>query len=57
LITEIISEMYKTIMNIKNGEYAKYTSSHDKIFFEKINLDNYDGTYCLMEWFTPVIEN
>jgi len=57
LVTEIIGEMYKTIFNTKNGEYAKYTSSYEKIFFEKINLDNYDGTYCQMEWFTPLIEN
>ena len=56
LINEIINEMYKAVSNINNGENGKYTLSYDKIFFEMINLDDNDGTYCQMEWFTPVEE-
>ena len=54
LITEIINEMYKTITNTYSGENVKYTMSWDKAFFEKINLNDYDGKYCQMEWFAPV---
>lgn len=54
LISEIINGMHKAILN--NDEYGKYTLSYDKVFFEKINLDDNDGKYCQMEWFTPVAE-
>ena len=55
LITEIINEMYKFVLN-SNDIHGKYIFSYDKIFFEKIILDDNDGIYCQMEWFTPVAE-
>ncbi|MCL2722443.1 MAG: helix-turn-helix domain-containing protein [Treponema sp.] len=55
LVNEIINEMYKAVLD-NNGENGKYTMSYNKVFFEKINLDDNDGTYCQMEWFTPVEE-
>jgi hypothetical protein len=27
-----------------------------KVYFEKIDTGLYDGTYCQMEWFSPVVE-
>jgi hypothetical protein len=28
----------------------------EKVFFEKIDAGLYDGKYCQMEWFAPVVE-
>ncbi|MDR2972937.1 MAG: helix-turn-helix domain-containing protein, partial [Bacteroidales bacterium] len=48
--------MYNAIWQFANDEQAKYALLNNKIYFEKIDTDLYDGTYCQMEWYTPVIE-
>jgi len=39
-----------------NDENAKYSLLRDKIYFERVDTKQYDGKYCQMEWFTPVME-
>jgi hypothetical protein len=29
---------------------------NQKLYFERIDTAAYDGTYCQMEWFTPISE-
>jgi len=48
--------MYKAIWKPNQIEHSKYTLLRNKVFFEKIDSRLYDGTYCQMEWFTPVAE-
>ena len=49
-------EMYNAIWKCASDEKSKYTYLIDTVFFEKIDTGLYDGTYCQMEWFTPVLE-
>ena len=51
------SAMYRAITKFFSGEPAKYTLTRDKVRFEKVDTRLYDGTYCQMEWFAPVLEN
>jgi len=53
---EIANKMYSEIQKYMNDENAKYSLLRDKIYFERIDTRQYDGTYCQMEWFTPVTE-
>ena len=53
---EIMEPMYKEIYKFRTNEQEKYALLSDKVYFEKIDSRNYDGTYCQMEWFTPVTE-
>jgi AraC family transcriptional regulator len=53
---EIANKMYSAILKYMNDENAKYSLLRDKIYFERIDIKQYDGTYCQMEWFTPVTE-
>jgi AraC family transcriptional regulator len=53
---EIADKMYSAIHKYMNDENAKYSLLRDKIYFERIDIKQYDGNYCQMEWFTPVIE-
>jgi AraC family transcriptional regulator len=48
--------MYDIIQKFANNKESKYMLSDDKVFFEKIDTTLYDGTYCQMEWITPVTE-
>jgi len=48
--------MYSAITNFTKAEHSKYTLLRDKVYFERIDFGFYDGTYCQMEWFTPVAE-
>jgi AraC family transcriptional regulator len=48
--------MYDAIQKFTNDKESKYVLSTDKVYFEKIDTRLYDGTYCQMEWFTPVTE-
>jgi AraC family transcriptional regulator len=48
--------MYKAIWNFADDEQSKYTLLNKNIYFEKIDIGLYDGTYCQMEWFCPVVE-
>jgi AraC family transcriptional regulator len=53
---EIANKMYSAIMKYMNDENAKYSLLRDKTYFERIDAKQYDGNYCQMEWFTPVME-
>jgi len=53
---ETANKMYSAIWEYNSDENAKYNLSLDKIYFERIDIRQYDGNYCQMEWFTPVTE-
>ena len=53
---EIANKMYNSIRNYNNDNNSKYLLSMDKVYFERIDIRQYDGNYCQMEWFTPVTE-
>jgi AraC family transcriptional regulator len=53
---EIANKMYGAIRKYVNDENSRYSLSLDKVYFERIDLKQYDGNYCQMEWFTPVTE-
>lgn len=53
---DIARGMYNAIVAFVNDKNAKYDSGHNKLYFERIDTSAYDGTYCQMEWFTPVYE-
>jgi len=53
---QIAVEMYNKIWKFANDKNEKYALLNNMIYFEKIDVDCYDGRYCQMEWFTPVIE-
>jgi len=48
--------MYETIWKSTQIEHSKYTLLRNKVFFERIDSRHYDGTYCQMEWFTPITD-
>lgn len=50
------AEMYNIIYKFANDEHQRYALLNDKIYFEKIDIDCYDGNYCQLEWFSPVKE-
>jgi len=53
---EIANKMYGAIREYVNDKDSKYVLSLDKTYFERIDIRQYDGNYCQMEWFTPVTE-
>jgi len=52
----VVSMMYNVISNFAQNEYARYVLSNEKIYFVMIDTRLYDGTYCQIEWYTPVPE-
>ena len=55
-LNAIVAEgMYNAIWEYENSPDAKYRLAPD-IYFERINKADYDGVFCKLEWFTPVIE-
>lgn len=48
--------MYNAILDFENMPGNKYTSLYQKLYFERIDTASYDGTYCQMEWYTPIYE-
>jgi len=52
----IADKMYSAILDYNDDKDSKYTLSLNKIYFERIDTRQYDGSYCQMEWFTPVTE-
>jgi AraC family transcriptional regulator len=48
--------MYNAIWNFSIDKKSNYVLSNDKVYFELIDTELYDGTYCQMEWYTPVTE-
>ena len=53
---EIAAKMYAAIRTINENADIGYQLQLDTIYFERIDVSAYDGEYCEMEWFTPVIE-
>jgi len=52
----VASMMYDAIRNFAQKEHTKYVLLNDKTYFEMIDTRLYDGTYCQMQWYTPVSE-
>jgi len=50
----VVSMFYNVISNFAQNEHARYALSNDKIYFVMIDTRLYDGTYCQIEWYTPV---
>jgi len=53
---EIAERMYGAILEYNNDADSKYTLALKKVYFERIDTRQYDGIYCQMEWFTPVMK-
>lgn len=51
---DVARGMYDAICDFANLEGKRYEIFNQKLYFERINADDYDGTYCQMEWFTPI---
>jgi hypothetical protein len=49
-------KMYDAIVTYAHDKNAKYTTMNTSLYFEKIDTSKFDGTYCQLEWFTPVYE-
>ena len=56
LDADIMDGMYDAIGKFEDDERAKYGMYKEGLYFERIALADYDGTYCKMEWFSPVHE-
>ena len=52
----VAGAMYDAVWKFAQDEQAKYALLNDRVYFEKIDISLYDGTYCQMEWFSPVVE-
>jgi len=52
----VVSMIYNVISNFAQNGHAKYVLSNEKIYFVMIDTRLYDGTYCQIEWYTPVSE-
>jgi AraC family transcriptional regulator len=52
----IVSMMSKAVGNFAQDEHVKYVLVSDKSNFVMIDDNLYDGTYCQIEWYTPVFE-
>jgi len=44
------------IRKYTSDKKSKYSLDMNRVYFEKLDIESYDGTYCMTEWFTPVIE-
>ena len=51
---DVARGMYDAICDFANQEGKKYETMNQKLYFERISAEDYDGTYCQMEWFTPI---
>jgi len=52
----IVNMMSNAVSNFAQDENIKYILISDKDNFVKIDDNLYDGTYCQIEWYTPVSE-
>jgi len=52
----IAKGMYDAIVKFVSDENDKYTWPCSSIYFEKIDSDACNGTFCQLEWFTPISE-
>jgi AraC family transcriptional regulator len=46
--------MYLAIENIFDCKYGHEFSRVSNMYFERIDIETYDDSYCQMEWFTPI---
>lgn len=53
---DMARKMYDAIVAYVNDKSSKYAVMNSSLYFERIDTSRYDGTYCQMEWFTPVYE-
>jgi len=58
---DVAKGMYDAIVQFVKDEPDKYTWPCSSIYFERIDIGKlhngaYDGTFCQMEWFTPIAE-
>lgn len=53
---DMARKMYDAIIAYAHDKNTKYTTMNSSLYFEKIDTSMYDGTYCQLEWFTPLIE-
>lgn len=51
---DMARSMYDAICDFANKEGKKCETQYQKLYFERISDEDYDGTYCQMEWFTPL---
>ncbi|MCL1787427.1 MAG: helix-turn-helix domain-containing protein [Defluviitaleaceae bacterium] len=56
LNADVARAMYAAIDAYETDANAKYVFTEDLVYFERIAKGDYDGTYCKMEWFAPVVE-
>ncbi|MCL2008176.1 MAG: helix-turn-helix domain-containing protein [Treponema sp.] len=59
--SHVAGAMYNAIRKFEQDGYVsseptKYVLQNNRVHFEKIDIGLYDGTYCQMEWFSPVLE-
>jgi AraC family transcriptional regulator len=47
-------ELYTAIDRLVKEHSGRYELLDSEFFFEKIDMDAYDGEYCQMEWFAPI---
>jgi len=52
----IAKKMYDAISTFDKVSEIKYSLFHHGMYFERIAAPGFDGTYCKMEWFSPVYE-
>ncbi|MCL2753255.1 MAG: helix-turn-helix domain-containing protein [Defluviitaleaceae bacterium] len=52
----VAKEMYQAIGEYHNSKDAVYSLINRREHFERIDKNDYDGVFCKMEWFTPVIK-
>jgi len=56
LNAERMKFMYEEIWKFYYSEQEKYALLNDKVYFQKVDIRQYDGTYCQMEVFIPIEE-
>jgi len=53
---EKMQSMYQEIWKFYSNEQEKYALLNDKVYFQKVDISQYNGIYCQMEVFIPVEE-
>ncbi|MHA6481700.1 helix-turn-helix domain-containing protein [Paenibacillus sp. strain BS8-2] len=54
-ISQLRAELlYKAIGKLAREHNGRYELLDHEFYFEKIDIDAYDGQYCQMEWFAPI---
>jgi len=53
---DVVSMMYNAVSKFAQDDNAKYNLMHNKSNFVRIDERLYNGTYCQMEWYSPVLE-